>query len=45
LDVTIVILCPQEAVEVMVEGQGRLEWVVAGVQARVLLSITAELKV
>jgi hypothetical protein len=40
-----VILCPQEAEEGMAEGQGRLERVAMGVQARVLLSITAELKV
>jgi hypothetical protein len=43
-DVIIVILCPQEAEEAMVEGQGRVEWVAAGVREGVLLSITAELK-
>jgi len=43
-DVSIVIICPQEAEEAMVEEQGWVEWVAAGVRERVLLSITAELK-
>jgi hypothetical protein len=44
-DVSIVIIRPQEAEEVMVEGQGRVAWVAAGVQERVLLSTTVELGV
>jgi hypothetical protein len=44
-DVSVAILCPQEAMEAMVEGLGRVAWVATGVWERVLLSITVELKV
>ena len=43
-DASIMNLCPQEAEEAMAEGQGRVEWVAAGVQEKVLLSTTAKLR-
>jgi hypothetical protein len=43
-DVSIMISCPQEAKEVRVEGEARVEWVAPGVWERVPLSISTEFK-